>query len=1315
MRAGDLVDDRFELEGLAGVGGTSSVYRARDLTSSQRVALKFLNADSWPMVQRFVREASILSDLHHPGIVRYVAHGIADGGVPYLAMEWLEGENVSQALAGRDKFSVPEALRLVRRVAEAVAVAHARGIIHRDLKPSNLFLVDSQIDAVKVLDFGLARGAANLPAATKTGSVVGTPGYMAPEQARGDDVVAAPADVFSLGCVLYECLTGRPAFAGQHLTAILTKILVEPAPRVRQSCPELPPELDDLVQRMLSKDPERRPADARALLGELSELLQEHSADRALGSSPAASLTRREQALLSVLMIRDRRSRARRLPALATGHNSEEAQRLRAIAARHGGKLEFLGNGTVVVVFEPDAAATDLASQAALCALGMHSVLPKLPMALATGPGLVKGVVPIGEVIDRAATLLDSQALTSLAAGTQTPPAAASTIRVDRATAGLLQARFQLMLSSSGEGYLLSAKEQPDTGRMLLGKPTRCVGRERELSMLEGLLRECVSEPGARGALIMAPAGAGKSRLRYEFTRILSASPQRVSIWQAWGDPTRAGSPFGLLAQAVRGALGIVEGEPASVSRLKVQQRVESSVGTRSQTRVMEFLGELVGVQLSEQDSMQLRAARRDPRFMGDQIAQAWEDWLAAECEQAPVLLVLEDLHWGDWTTLKLVDSALRNLEASPFFVLALARPEVQDMFPGLWKDRPVEEVRLRALPKHACEELVRSVLGSQGSDTLVDRVVERAGGNAFYLEELIRAAAEGNPEELPATVLAMVQARFGRLAPEARQVLRAASIFGQSFWEGGVEALAGAAQGTLVRELMQELVDREWVRARRESKLAAETEYTFRHALIRDAAYATLTDEDRTLGHRLAAEWLQRAGERDPVALAEHYQRGGEAGSALACYVRAAEQAFGGDDLVAALAHADRAAACGASGETLGRVRLIQAEAHNWRGEYTRAVQCGTEALRCLEPHTASPEIAERWAHAAHQVIWASALIGNVEEVERLTHLLLTNAPEKPAELWVMALAIATGHAIDVGRMALAKKGLEWLERHGQPLAEKDPITAGVIKSTYAGFEVARYNVAAALRLHEAASQDFQRAGHQRWHSVARICVGALRLSLGDYEHAESALRVALTVGTRIGIAPTVPRVNLALALARQQRTEQAEELFQVALDEFQAQQDHRGAAFTHICLARLYLDRAEYARAEAQARVAASERDVPASLRAYAVGILAAALLAERRVTDALRAASEAFQLLDVPSGLHDHGDAFVRLVYAEALFAAGQEAHASAALSSARERLMDRAARVDDPELRESFLSRVPENARILQLAEEWELGARRVAKS
>ncbi|HMJ13692.1 MAG TPA: tetratricopeptide repeat protein, partial [Polyangiaceae bacterium] len=493
----------------------------------------------------------------------------------------------------------------------------------------------------------------------------------------------------------------------------------------------------------------------------------------------------------------------------------------------------------------------------------------------------------------------------------------------------------------------------------------------------------------------------------------------------------------------------------------------------------------------------------------------------------------------------------------------------------------------------------------------------------------------------------------------------------------------------------------------RRDSKLAAETEYIFRHALIRDAAYATLTDEDRVLGHRLAAEWLQRAGERDAVALAEHFQRGGDASRALLCYERAAEQAFGGDDLAAALAHVEHAVACGARAETLGKLRLIQAEAHNWRGEYKSAAQCGLEALRHLRPHGGGDEISERWAHAAHQVIWASALLGQVEEVERWTRALIQNANDRPSELWVIALAVAAAHAIDVGRIQLAESALAWLKDHADPIVEKDPISAGVVKTSYSAYELARFNLAAALRLHEAASQDFQRAGHQRWHSLARICVGALRLSLGDYERAESALRVALTVGTRIGVAPTVPRVNLGLALARQGRLEQAEELFQSALDEFQVQEDHRGVAFTQICLARLYMLREEYVRAEAQAHSAASIADIPPSLRGYALGIVASALLGQRRVNEALQAAHEANELLDVPDMIED-GDSFVRLIYAEALFAAGQDARASAALSDAHQHLMQRAAHIDDPELRQSFLTRVPENARTLQLAEQWKIG-------
>lgn len=139
-------------------------------------------------------------------------------------------------------------MRLARGVAAALAAAHARGIVHRDVKPSNIFLVEGQVDQAKLLDFGIARLGYGRTLATRTGTLLGTPGYMAPEQAQGRKDVDAAADVFSLGAVLFECLTGRPAFTAEHLMATLSRILFEETPRVKTLRPDVPSALDMLVQ-----------------------------------------------------------------------------------------------------------------------------------------------------------------------------------------------------------------------------------------------------------------------------------------------------------------------------------------------------------------------------------------------------------------------------------------------------------------------------------------------------------------------------------------------------------------------------------------------------------------------------------------------------------------------------------------------------------------------------------------------------------------------------------------------------------------------------------------------------------------------------------------------------------------------------------------------------------------------------------------------------------------------------------------------------------------------------------------------------------
>ncbi len=264
VREGDILDGRFELGRVAASGGMGVVFRGLDRQTGALVAVKTLRDTEG--AERFRREVQVLSRLRHPGIVAYLGHGLA-GGEMYLVMEWLEGEDLANRLAGAD-VSVEEALSVGVQIASALAAAHAQGIVHRDIKPSNVFLADFRLDRLKLLDYGIARhgGAATL---TELGTVLGTPAFMSPEQARGDRDIDARADVYALGALLFRCLTGRAPFEAEGREALLSAVLHRPAPRVSDLTP-VPRTLDELVARMLDKDPRRRPADGRAALAELS-------------------------------------------------------------------------------------------------------------------------------------------------------------------------------------------------------------------------------------------------------------------------------------------------------------------------------------------------------------------------------------------------------------------------------------------------------------------------------------------------------------------------------------------------------------------------------------------------------------------------------------------------------------------------------------------------------------------------------------------------------------------------------------------------------------------------------------------------------------------------------------------------------------------------------------------------------------------------------------------------------------------------------------------------------------------------------------
>ncbi|XXR64601.1 protein kinase [Sorangium sp. So ce388] len=781
MHAVDLVEDRFEIEQLAGSGGMGDVYRARDRLSGEAVALKVLQRSSVRDLSRLSQEAEALVTLRLPGVVQYVAHGMTGAGRPYLAMEWLEGVTLEERLAA-GPLSIAEAVTLAARVAATLGAVHRLGIVHRDLKPSNLMLVGGAVERATLLDFGIARDLRLDRSLTAPGAIVGTPGYMAPEQARGEPSVDARADVFALGCMLFRCVAGRPPFEGDNALSLLMKVVLEEPPRLGELRDGVPAPLESLVTRMLAKDAGHRPRDGAAVAEALAILgpagLPVGGSERPAPPAPGVEITTAERRVVCVILAADGRDQAATLPdtegASETGELRPDAEALRRIAARHGGRLELMQSRWLLIALSGAESPTDLAARAAHCALALRAELGDVPMSIATGLAEVAGRLPIGAVIDRVVQLFPQRGW-----------APGAGIQLDSATAGLLASRFDTAQGHEGS-WLRGPKDEPVTVPRLLGKPTPCVGRERELSQLSTEWRHCVDEPSASAVVVVGAPGLGKSRLGWEFLRALQEQGEAAEVWIGRADPMAAGSAFGLLAQALRRAMGILDGEPIEARRRKVLARVERLDGLGGKVpHVAAFLGELVGATFPDDGDVQLRAARQSPMLMGDRIREAFEDFMRAECQRQPVLLVLEDLHWGDLPTVTLVDAALRHARDLPFFVLALARPEVDELFPALWSERHGLRIRLAPLPRRASERLVREVLGDAVGAEQVEALLARAEGNAFVLEEQIRAVAEGRGEGMPETALAMVQARLEALGIEVRRVLRAASVFGETFCKG--------------------------------------------------------------------------------------------------------------------------------------------------------------------------------------------------------------------------------------------------------------------------------------------------------------------------------------------------------------------------------------------------------------------------------------------------------------------------------------------------------------------------------------------------
>jgi hypothetical protein len=395
LASGTMVGE-YRVEGKLGEGGFGAVYRAVHPLIGKTAAIKVLSrqwSSNPQMVSRFIAEARAVNQIRHKNIIDIFAFGAIPDGRQYYVMELLDGQTFDAFVKERGRLAPEVALPILRSVARALDAAHAQGIVHRDLKPENVFLVFDEDGTVqpKLLDFGIAKllGEAVSGHKTRTGAPLGTPNYMSPEQCHGK-AVDKRTDVYSLGVMTHEVLTGRLPFDGESLMEILVQHMTAPPPRMSTHCPELPPGLDSAVLHMLEKDPQNRPASA----AEAIEALVAEASRVGIGVPPVAS---RNAQALPVVRIRSvppgsqptaELARARTVPTPeAAGRTLNPAE---SDVARGGGRRAILvaalvvgglgaGAGGVVLLSHPAPRVTvsaDPAPASAPSAAGVVTLAP---------------------------------------------------------------------------------------------------------------------------------------------------------------------------------------------------------------------------------------------------------------------------------------------------------------------------------------------------------------------------------------------------------------------------------------------------------------------------------------------------------------------------------------------------------------------------------------------------------------------------------------------------------------------------------------------------------------------------------------------------------------------------------------------------------------------------------------------------------------------------------------------------------------------------------------------------------------------------
>ena len=866
--------------------------------------------------------------------------------------------------------------------------------------------------------------------------------------------------------------------------------------------------------------------------------------------------------------------------------------------------------------------------------------------------------------------------------------------------------------------------------RGIEGVVTPMIGREHELAQLRRAFERLCREGESAFVTVVAEAGLGKSRLRAEFEAWADVQPQAVCAFRSQAQPQTQGQPFGLLRDLLAARFELDDADSMADAKGRFTGGVVPLLVTDDGTEIAEahahLLGQLIGLDFA--DSPHLRGILDDAgqiRRRGLHAAvQVFRRF--AQRDGVPLVLSVDDLHWADDGTLDFLDRLAHSSDgAGPLLLLAFTRPTLFERRPDWGCDVPdgpaVERLDIGALPPESSRRLAHELLRGFGEvpDDLRDSVCARAEGNPFYMEELVKMLVDQGVIEIgpggwrlarerfdidavPKTLTGVLQARLDSLPPAERRALQHAAVVGTAFWDAALAAIDPSAL-----ELLPALERRALIVRRPDPPFDSVGEYTFSHQLLHQVVYTSVLKAPRRRAHARVAAWLAaqngaRANDFHGVT-AEHFERAGDTPQAVEYFVRAVEHAGGVHAHEAALGHAARALALlgdeqgPAARELRWRLLAVRERTFDLLGRRAEH-RADLDAMALLAD--AGDEL-ERRADVLKRCSYYAMRIGDTKTQESTAREAIALAERAGAveirlrALNLLATALSDQGRVDEGR-SLALAGRAAARAHGLRRVEGSFLNSLSVMATQ------QDDVAAALDISRQQWEMFRDMGDRPAEAVSVMHLGIALLGVGERARARGHLEESLRLIRAVGDRAMEPYALTYLAMIAQRDGDHAaarrhaEAARAISVDVHSPPTEVIALCrLAEIDLAAGALDAAETALLRAHAL--ASETDDP--LRFDAAAGLARVALARGDANAALAALADTIERVEQGDPLDStESRQLIRLTCYEALQRI-DDPRAATVLAMAHDDLQQRAALLDDPALRASFVEGIPEHRAIL----------------